>query len=749
MNTKIIKLDLNKPRLYEKIKAKQGDTESRFLLFQLFDGALPFSLVNRSVRAYMIKPDSKEVFNDLIINDRIKGYCTLELTNQVLASSGTVKIELMITEGTKKLTSSVFELEVDKSINSEKSIVSTNEFTALLNGLASLSEYDNYKNELNDARDGEVNVGTNIRKVKSQLETITNYVSKFNNFIDACNYCTEHNQNLTLDSDITVNLNTNLTIPNIFGNGKMININGSGKLTTNKNIKIDNLTLVNTTGDMAWFCLEVENNFTSLNNVTFKNFINPCILNSQKVVINQVNFYNCGQGVYLRNTTDSEINNILFMNTTTERENIINNHASSLTGIDGYDGVLLEYCNNVIINNPIFQGCPERALYSSSSNNVTINNPICKYTGGLKFVGYNNIVTENFVVNNATINEVNGDALFQLYRCKNVYLNGVTSFSSGTNSCGWIIRAGQTVENVKLTNCNATRITRSVFDFNADFPTRASESYCRKIDLNNIKAYDVGLIKWLPYPILNLDKKDVMGGYIFSDITLKDSRIYAYGFDGNADYGSPTGYGMRSIVKGDMIERLTIENNEIKGVYDCNTDGSEKSYPQLFFDLGENVNQIKIRHKFKSKYFSINKIIPSSLKVTHDSLIEILCNSGIDTTNVKIKPYATNSDTNITLLNSFILEFASNNFSNKGTAWLELTDISKTKNGKITCIADNKMCDFLIKNTDIIMKTSDDIFGNTWVNDGKIRLYNSNGQLILRCGSTKDIITNGIIMCKV
>lgn len=170
MNTKIIKLDLNKSRLYEKIKAKQGDTESRFLLFQLFDGALPFSLVNRSVRAYMIKPDSKEVFNDLIINDRIKGYCTLELTNQVLAASGTVKIELMITEGTKKLTSSVFELEVDKSINSEKSIVSTNEFTALLNGLASLSEYDNYKNELKDARDGETNVGTNIRKIKSQLE---------------------------------------------------------------------------------------------------------------------------------------------------------------------------------------------------------------------------------------------------------------------------------------------------------------------------------------------------------------------------------------------------------------------------------------------------------------------------------------------------------------------------------------------------------------------------------------------------
>ena len=39
MNTKTIKFDLNKFKLYEKIKAKQGDTKSRFLLFQLLDGS--------------------------------------------------------------------------------------------------------------------------------------------------------------------------------------------------------------------------------------------------------------------------------------------------------------------------------------------------------------------------------------------------------------------------------------------------------------------------------------------------------------------------------------------------------------------------------------------------------------------------------------------------------------------------------------------------------------------------------------
>lgn len=176
MNTKIIKLDLNRI-LYDKIIAKQGDTKSRFLLFQLLDGSIAFNLTNRSVRAYMVKPDGKEIFNDLIINNYSLGYCTLELTNQVLAVPGTVKIELMVTEEDRKLTSSVFELEVIKSINSEKSIVSTNEFTALLNGLSSLSEYDNYKNEIAAARDGEVNLLTKVKKIDEQLDTIDNNVN--------------------------------------------------------------------------------------------------------------------------------------------------------------------------------------------------------------------------------------------------------------------------------------------------------------------------------------------------------------------------------------------------------------------------------------------------------------------------------------------------------------------------------------------------------------------------------------------
>ncbi|MEN8075309.1 BppU family phage baseplate upper protein [Clostridioides difficile] len=141
MNTKVIKLDLNK-RLYDKIIAKQDDTRSRFLLFQLFDGALPFNLSNRSVRIYGAKPDGTTIFNDLTITHSATGFCLLELTNQMLAVAGIVKLELMVTEGDKKLTTIPFELEVIKKINSNAAIESSNEFSALLNALKEIDQWN-------------------------------------------------------------------------------------------------------------------------------------------------------------------------------------------------------------------------------------------------------------------------------------------------------------------------------------------------------------------------------------------------------------------------------------------------------------------------------------------------------------------------------------------------------------------------------------------------------------------------------
>lgn len=229
MNTKIIKFDLNK-KLYEKIIAKQGDTKSRFLLFNLLDGAVPFNLTNRSVRVYGLKKDGTEIFNDLIINNAAKGYCTLELTNQMLALPGEVELELMIIEGDKKLTSNIFTLEVRKSINSEKAIVSTNEFTALLNGLASLNEYDNYKNEIKEARGGQTKLKDRLDNFDSHLEQKANeidvYLKKYGINI---NDFDEQTRKTFLENN-NVNVNYVLGVENV----KPIN-------TTFVNIKSNNL----------------------------------------------------------------------------------------------------------------------------------------------------------------------------------------------------------------------------------------------------------------------------------------------------------------------------------------------------------------------------------------------------------------------------------------------------------------------------------------------------------------------------
>lgn len=191
MITKVVKVDLHQP-IYEKLTAKQGDIASRFILFHLLDGDTPLDLTEKSVRVYARKPDNTEIFNDLIINDRAKGYCTLELTSQCLASAGTVKMELYISESDKVLTSIPFELKVINSINSADSIVSTNEFSALNEALGSLQDYNNLRSEIIQARKGHATVGERLDNFDSQLEHIAISPLKFNIIGDSITDDTEN-----------------------------------------------------------------------------------------------------------------------------------------------------------------------------------------------------------------------------------------------------------------------------------------------------------------------------------------------------------------------------------------------------------------------------------------------------------------------------------------------------------------------------------------------------------------------------
>ena len=176
MITKVINVNLHHP-IYEKLTAKQGALASRYLLFHLLDGDNPFDLSNKTVRVYAIKPDKTEIFNDLTINDASKGYCTLELTSQCLASAGVVKMELYISQSGKVLTSIPFELEVIACINTVNSVTSTNEFSALEVALSSLQDYDNLRREIIQARKGYGTVGRRLDNFDSQLDNIDNNIN--------------------------------------------------------------------------------------------------------------------------------------------------------------------------------------------------------------------------------------------------------------------------------------------------------------------------------------------------------------------------------------------------------------------------------------------------------------------------------------------------------------------------------------------------------------------------------------------
>lgn len=170
-----ITLNLNTRYVLPIPTAQQGDT-ARVLTFNILDNGVPFSLVGKSVRAKIIKPDGTKVFNDLTITNATNGECNLALTNQVLAVVGIVKCQLEITEGQDILSTIIFNIEVRESIDVTGAVESSNEFTALQNGLTKLDEWDKYFQETSGAI--EEKYTTRLNAVESSLEKNVQEVNK-------------------------------------------------------------------------------------------------------------------------------------------------------------------------------------------------------------------------------------------------------------------------------------------------------------------------------------------------------------------------------------------------------------------------------------------------------------------------------------------------------------------------------------------------------------------------------------------
>ena len=144
-----INLEINKD-IYDPIKVKQNDT-ARYLLFNLLDNRVPFSLENKTVRVYGVKPDGTKVFNNLTIVDANRGLAELQLTTQMLIRPGCLKLELVIYEATDILSTTKFDIDIISCLRDDEAIESTNEFSALTLGLSKLDEWDKYFKETSGA----------------------------------------------------------------------------------------------------------------------------------------------------------------------------------------------------------------------------------------------------------------------------------------------------------------------------------------------------------------------------------------------------------------------------------------------------------------------------------------------------------------------------------------------------------------------------------------------------------------------
>lgn len=110
----------------EKTTVVQNDS-ARLLRCILTDYVIPD---DTTARLYAKKPTGAIVYNDCVIIDNT---VELELTNQLLAETGTVCCQIELTKAKNTLTSFEFCIDVKRQLKDNKAIESSNEFTALEN----------------------------------------------------------------------------------------------------------------------------------------------------------------------------------------------------------------------------------------------------------------------------------------------------------------------------------------------------------------------------------------------------------------------------------------------------------------------------------------------------------------------------------------------------------------------------------------------------------------------------------------
>ncbi len=128
----VMKINI-KEEITDIITAKQDDLNSHYLDVYLRDNGIPINLTGHEVRMYGEKADGTVFFNDGEVTDPTNGRCQFPITSQALAIANDLNVEISIwKDNVQILTTQTFTIHVTRSLRSNNSVESSNEFGALV-----------------------------------------------------------------------------------------------------------------------------------------------------------------------------------------------------------------------------------------------------------------------------------------------------------------------------------------------------------------------------------------------------------------------------------------------------------------------------------------------------------------------------------------------------------------------------------------------------------------------------------------
>ena len=181
MNIQNLVLDINK-KCNQIVTANVGEVGSRFLKINIIDNGMPVDLTGVTVYLYAKKADDTKVFNTVKVEDAKQGIVLVEITSQVLAIEGIIKLTLLLVKDNARLATKIFNLKVDETIIDDEAIESANEFGALTESLSKLGEWNSYFEETSGKI--EEKYTERLNQVDSQLEQNTSEISSISNMLD-------------------------------------------------------------------------------------------------------------------------------------------------------------------------------------------------------------------------------------------------------------------------------------------------------------------------------------------------------------------------------------------------------------------------------------------------------------------------------------------------------------------------------------------------------------------------------------